>query len=500
MSDKDLRGVVAGVTYTEGDTMTNHLLRRGSRYYVRRKVPADLVEHLGKREIVRALGTPDPTEARRIVREASVQIDREFDAARAALLGTPPRKATPHPQYVTITRQQADEAELVMHEAADEFAQPLEEQYEEHDRQVAREARRREMHERQVAAYTEALRRVGAVPGTLPALPHTPAPAAAPGASALSLAALVERWAKERQPTGGTVEQMNLVVGRFYEHVGRIPLPSVTRQHAVSFKEKLLESGLATSSVNRYVGQFFTLMNYAADSMLIPAPIPRVTVVVKRTDKSRVSFNESAVKAIFSSPVYTEGARPVRGAGEAAYWVPLLGLYTGARIEELCQLAPTDIFEESGHWCIRFVNDESEGQRVKNVGSVRRIPLHAELIRLGFLEYVASRRDQDRLFDLARDRHGRVSPTWGKWFGDYLRNVCRVTDRRMTFHSFRHLFKDICRAHGISREVADALQGHSDGSASSGYGGEFYPLRPLVEAISKFDVPGMQECNLSRNS
>lgn len=500
MPDKDLRGVVAGVTSTEDDTMTNHLLRRGSRYYVRRKVPADLVEHLGKREIVRALGTADPAEARRIVREASVQIDQEFDAARAALLGTPPRKATPHPQYVTITRQQADEAELYMYEAADEVAQPLEEQFEEHDRLVAREARRRDKHERQVAAYTEALRRAGIAPGSLPGPAYTPTPTTAPAAASLTLAALVERWAKERQPTGGTVEQMNLVVGRFYEHVGCIPVSSVTRQHVISFKEKLLESGLAASSVNRYVGQFFTLTNYAADSMLIPAPIPRVTVVVKRTDKSRVSFNESAVKAIFSSPVYTEGARPVRGAGEAAYWVPLLGLYTGARIEELCQLAPIDVFEESGHWCIRFVNDESEGQRVKNVGSVRRIPLHAELIRLGFLEYVASRRDQGRLFDLAPDRHGRVSPTWGKWFGDYLRNVCKVTDRRMTFHSFRHLFKDICRTYGISREIADALQGHSDGSASSGYGGEFYPLRPLVEAISKFDVPGMQECNLNRNA
>ncbi|KVF78907.1 hypothetical protein WS75_06425 [Burkholderia sp. FL-7-2-10-S1-D7] len=401
MSDKDLRGVVAGVTYTEGDTMTNHLLRRGSRYYVRRKVPADLVEHLQRREIVRALGTSDPAEARRIVREASVQIDQEFDAARSALLGTPPRKVTPQPQYVHFA---FDEHDL---ESADASAQPLDEQYEEHDRLVAREARRREMHERQVAAYTEALRRVGAVPGPPPSLPNAPAPAAAPVASALSLAALVERWAKERGPTGGTVEQMNLVVGRFYEHVGRIPVPSVTRQHVISFKEKLQESGLAASSVNRYVGQFFTLMNYAADSMLIPAPIPRVTVVVKRTDKSRVSFNDAAIAAIFSSPVYTNGLRPVRGAGEAAYWVPLLGLYTGARIEELCQLAPGDVFEESGHWCIRFVNDEAEGQRVKNAGSVRRIPLHAELIRLGFLEYVASRRDQGRLFDLAPDRHGR---------------------------------------------------------------------------------------------
>jgi integrase len=394
---------------------------------------------------------------------------------------------------VTISRLEADEAELAMYEAANEFEQPLEKQYEEHERLVTRKARQREVYERQVAAYAEALRRVGAVPGPLPSLPHAPTPVAAPVASALSLAALVERWAKERQPTGGTVEQMNLVVGRFYEHVGRIPVASITRQHAVTLKDKLLESGLAASSARRYMDQFFTLMKFAYDNALIPAPLPRVSVVVKRTEKARISFDAGALTAIFSSPVYTEGLRPIRGAGEAAYWVPLLAAFTGARVEELCQLAPDDVFKESGQWCVRFVQDAERGQRVKNAGSVRRIPLHAELIRLGFLDYVQSRKGKPRLFDLKPDRHGRVSPTWAKWFSEYLRQVCKVTDPRMTFHSFRHTFKDACRAAGVDRDVSDALTGHSDGSASSNYGSEFYPLAPLVKAMEKIRISTLPE-------
>ncbi|MGG1947056.1 site-specific integrase [Trinickia sp. NRRL B-1857] len=236
--------------------------------------------------------------------------------------------------------------------------------------------------------------------------------------------------------------------------------------------------------------QFSTLMKFAYENALVPVPLPRVSVVVKRAEKARISFDAATLTTIFSSPIYTEGLRPIRGAGEAAYWVPLLAAFTGARVEELCQLAPDDVFKESGHWCVRFVQDAERGQRVKNAGSVRRIPLHAELIRLGFVDFARSQEDKPRLFDLKADRHGRVSPTWAKWFSEYLRRVCKVTDPRMTFHSFRHTFKDACRAGGVDRDVSDALTGHSDGSASSGYGAEFYPLAPLVKAIANIRISG----------
>ncbi|KWF80075.1 hypothetical protein WL93_24415 [Burkholderia diffusa] len=284
---------------------------------------------------------------------------------------------------------------------------------------------------------------------------------------------------------------MNLAVDRFYTHVGRIPVASITRQHLVALKDKLFATDLAASSVKRYMDQFYTLLRFAYDNEVIPALIPRVSVAVKRTEKARISFDTRALNAIFSNPIYTRGERPVRGAGEAGYWIPLLGLYTGARVEELCQLAPDDVYEEAGHWCAQFVYNAERGQRVKNLGSIRRIPVHADLIRLGFVKYVQSRQGTSRLFDLAVDRHGKASSSWVKWFGTYLRSVCGVTNTRMTFHSFRHSFKDACRSAGISREVSDALTGHSDGSASSGYGGDFYPLPPLVDAMSRIHFSGL---------
>ena len=42
--------------------LPSHLFRRGSAYSARRRVPLDLVEAIGKRELVRSLGTSDLAE------------------------------------------------------------------------------------------------------------------------------------------------------------------------------------------------------------------------------------------------------------------------------------------------------------------------------------------------------------------------------------------------------------------------------------------------------
>lgn len=65
--------------------MQTGLIRRGARYSIRRRVPLDLVEHYGRAEIVRALGTADPKEARTLWPVVWAALTTEFDTARAAL-------------------------------------------------------------------------------------------------------------------------------------------------------------------------------------------------------------------------------------------------------------------------------------------------------------------------------------------------------------------------------------------------------------------------------
>jgi integrase len=71
-------------------------------------------------------------------------------------------------------------------------------------------------------------------------------------------------------------------------------------------------------------------------------------------------------------------------------WLPLLGLWTGARLEELGGLRVEDVKEE-GNVSYIFIR-ASDGRRLKNRGSERRVPLHPELMRAGFLDYVKDRK------------------------------------------------------------------------------------------------------------
>jgi integrase len=91
----------------------------------------------------------------------------------------------------------------------------------------------------------------------------------------------------------------------------------------------------------------------------------------------------------------------VGGKGEA--WLPLLGLFTGARLGELCHPLVSDVQCAEG---IDYINltDEGDEQAIKTVGSRRRVPIHPELVRLGFLDYVKGRKaaKDERLFPLLK--------------------------------------------------------------------------------------------------
>lgn len=98
-------------------------------------------------------------------------------------------------------------------------------------------------------------------------------------------------------------------------------------------------------------------------------------------------------------------------------WLPLLGLWSGARLEELGGLRVEDVKESDSvpHFFIRG----ADGRRLKNRGSERSIPLHPELMRAGFLDYLTERkRAGDVLLfpELRADAHGTRTRMWEKRF------------------------------------------------------------------------------------
>jgi len=424
-----------------------HLQRRGNRYFLRRRIPPDLQARYGKREITKALGTSDRRVAAVLCRRLGLELDDEFRLARA--------------QKPVL------------------FAQPAQ-------------------------PPVQALQPVIALPLTPTPLPEikTPPEVSEPAAGGVTFSDLADKWKAERKPDTKSIAATQRVIRRFTEMVGDILPRDLTRAHAVALKDKLLASGQTGVNTNKHLTVFNVILNFGvANGELEYNPAQGVKVQVKRNAKdARHPFALRDLQTIFATlPPYTGEVVPNHIGHDAAYWIPLLALFYGARREELCQLRPEDIYEEmyidetgadQKTWVLR-ITGAGEGQTVKNIGSVRRAPIHAELIARGFIAFVARQRGKPQLFDLNPDENGKKGSAFGKWFNESLRDTCGIADPKLVFHSFRHSFKDHCRALEISEEVSDALSGHSSGKVSRRYGGLAFPLRPLVEAVKKYRVPGL---------
>ena len=130
---------------------------------------------------------------------------------------------------------------------------------------------------------------------------------------------------------------------------------------------------------------------------------------------------------IFSTPVFTKGERPEGGQGNAAFWLPLLALFTGARLSELAGLKAPDVAHEEliGTHCLYIVPDVKAGRRLKNKHSARAVPIHQQLFAVGFLDFVAAQRKTRGeegwlLPEVSPDTTG--ASAFSKWFGRF---ACR---------------------------------------------------------------------------
>lgn len=189
----------------------------------------------------------------------------------------------------------------------------------------------------------------------------------------------------------------------------------------------------------------------------------------------------------------------------AAFWLPLLGLYTGARINELCQLNPQcDIRDDDpqapGVWFLDITEDgeaaEGVDKSVKNEISQRRVPVHSALLALGFVDYVKGLKAGGvaLLFPLWAPSKGRAAGGAEKWFRGHLEALGLRDETRgarlVGFHAFRSTF--MARAEEVNEPRADAISGHSregESAVKRRYRRET-PLRVKVEILERitFDV------------
>lgn len=214
-----------------------------------------------------------------------------------------------------------------------------------------------------------------------------------------------------------------------------------------------------------------------------------------RKGPGRVMWEGEELRKLFTSPVwtgclsesrrYTPGTRIIK---DEKYWLPILGLYHGNRLEEFAQLLRSDIRQEEGVWYFD-INDE-EAKQLKNEQSRRRVPIHPKALSLGFMEYVegAAPSPSDRVFPALAPsgKDKRYGATFTQWFTRYRKEI-GVYRRGLDYHSFRHGVTTKLYAAGVEEYLIDELTGHEGGGISrSVYKAKGKtPIRGLYEAISK---------------
>lgn len=255
-------------------------------------------------------------------------------------------------------------------------------------------------------------------------------------------------------------------------------------------------------TINGRLAAMRTLFNWAEHAGYYSGKNPFSGLMVRgqKGSNKRASFKPEEIRTFFESPLYKgckgkDWAKRLEVGNDvikdALYWIPLIGLYSGMRLNEICQLDISDLRLEDGIW-VFDVNDSGD-KRLKTSSSLRLVPVHQKLIDAGLGQYLAAMKEAgaERLFpDLSVGVHDSLSAPFSKKFRRLL-NALGLTREGICFHSLRHTFIDGLRNAGVERAIAMVLTGHQSSDVHDQYGSG-YNLRVLQERINKLTFPVME--------
>lgn len=564
---------------------SEHLQLRGSTWWLRVRVPDELRQIIGKREVRRTLGTSDTSEARRRVRIERIKVEADFHTARASLERQRAAAAGVAATQIVLTEEQVwalatrwfvDQERLganrrieigdeeVIQNLSEDLAHV--EQFDEVSMSVHEEvnkllaeagiqsgncsvepAGRANLAGAIHAAMVERERRLlnrltGRAEVTLNPNFHglSAGTELKPVAiSTVTLADLIKRYNADptrAAPSAKTKRKQDAQARLFKDVIGGKTLVSAidrekarkllntvkvlpantvkkfkgkTASEVARIAEERQLTPMSVTTANSYMAAFVSLLDFAVAEQIVqknPATGLRLASDgVKRKDK-RLPFAVGDLNAIFAAPLYSGCLDDGRGYGRLGpnrprrgrFWVPLVSLFSGMRLNEICQLTEDDIAVEDGTDLILVRANENEEddvvKRVKTAAGHRFVPIHPELKRVGFLDHVAAVRATQparaRLFpDLTTASTGYISDNFSKWFAHFLDKV-EIKDERKNFHSFRHTFRDALREAEIPQDRVRELGGWSSGSTEDDYGSGTRPST-LAREIAKVRYEGL---------
>jgi len=450
--------------------LAHHLkVSRCGIFYFRMSVPVVLRSTIGKREIIRSLRTRSPAAARKLAYHFAFKTHALFEQ-----MAYDPKKFNP--------------ADLSTFPTSDEMGS------------LSTYKIKVGGVEFETDGSEEEHRRVLALINTLPPAAFTPAPAAPvpqyiepQPEHTISISKAAEAYLPKLATQNRNAAKRS--INRFIEHRGDVEIHTVREVDVVTWNNKLLTTPKPNGempkakTVDCAIQHLHGLFQWAQTRAYIHRSATPLVTAGKRNQSKRTEnenaegaepFSVEQLKQIFNPKTYETYCVNVltKKYSLSRKWMPLIALFTGMRKEEIAQLTVTDIITENGSG-VHFIDiNRNGGKKTKNVNSIRRIPIHDTLLKLGFLDYVRTRKG--KLFD-------ETGTAVSKAFVRYLvkLGIKQDGDRGMVLHSFRDTFNNTLLEPSLN--VPDRLRYALMGHSTSGDSNETNYTRKILVSSAKKD-------------
>ncbi|TCP77769.1 site-specific recombinase XerD [Pseudomonas putida] len=298
---------------------------------------------------------------------------------------------------------------------------------------------------------------------------------ATPAESPMTFDALVQLYMADRagEQKPSTLKETTLCHKVISEHLEGLDFRKHSREDLVVFRGRLAQ-GRMPSTVNKLIVKLSAVLAWAVENGHLSKTYDKKLKLTKGVESTRKAFSQHQVSKLMEY---------ANNLPEASWkrWLLSLGIITGGRLKEICQLTTGDVVTMKSGLVAIHINEAGEGKSIKNKQSERLVPLTDGAYGFdlaAFLRYV----------DVIR-RSGSTSlaqvgyrPS-GEWVNQQAIPAALedTYERGLVFHSLRHSLASLMQAKGVPVTHAQAVMGHASGTITFDTYGSGVP----VEVIEK---------------
>ncbi|MEC9291373.1 MAG: site-specific integrase [Pseudomonadota bacterium] len=315
----------------------------------------------------------------------------------------------------------------------------------------------------------------------------------------ISLSDAVDRYFKENSNvwTPSTQRDYQTYVRYLYKTLGEsVAVGSLSYEQVDLVRDALDAENKAIPTKQKYVSFYRSFFAWCKGQRYCKEPLFDSVKFKGNTGSREVrGFEKDELLSLYTSlQQYRAACAESKRNKIHNYWITMILMFSGARLNEIAQLYVENIHEEDG---IRYIeiSDRFENQSIKTDSSRRHVPIHLHLVGLGFLEYVESIRQEgsERLFPELnyQPNRGTYAKNVSRWFNDNKNGFLTklgLKSKHVDMHSLRRTFISVLERADEKEALIASVVGHGKKTITQRYN-DGYTLEQKLRAISLFKEP-----------